>query len=74
MKTTFLSLLTLPALFFGAIAAPAQADSVATRGESKTAQAAAIVEALDAEVKEYTADMSKPPCLLPWQDVILIKS
>lgn len=56
---SFFSVLALPALFIGAIAAPASAPETAIVEKRQLASAYSIVESLYAEVQTYTGAISK---------------
>lgn len=55
------SLFALPALFLGAMAAPAAVDSSLEKRADKEAQAIAIVESAYSSIKQYTGALSGSP-------------
>lgn len=58
MKSSFFSILALPALFIGAIAAPAAAPEAAIE-KRQTADAYSIVSSLYSDIMQYTGAISK---------------
>ena len=58
MKSTFFSLVALPALFVGAFAAPAPALDSALVERSELSSAYSIVNSLYANIKQYTGAIS----------------
>ena len=64
MKTSFFSVLALPALFLSAVAAPSEVPETAVAEKRQVGDAYSIVESLYSEIQQYTGSISMSTSML----------